>query len=200
MKYSEKKVEQLSSSLIKLTTKNRNLSILVVFEPNIPFLYNQKGKNAEAKLITCWHNSHIVGQLPDGSSSEVCDSKDFIDMFVFLEFYLTQLLKLLIIDSFDFEQWVKLETLIGGKYLRLEDKKELIKSYNLVVWNEISANISPLQILRNSLAHSPVGPVFYKNELVNWEHVDKDINGSINRILSEYSKLQTPLLVMIKNL
>lgn len=200
MKYSEENVEKISQMIIKLTNKERKLSFLIVFEPSTPYIYQQNGKHAESKLITSWNAGKITDRLPYELRSKISNSKDFLDTFAYLEFYLNQLLKLLIVDSVQIVQWEKQEALIGGKYLRFEDKKELIKKYSPGVWGKIKINLKSLQNLRNSLAHSPVGPTFYNGKLIDWELVDKHICAASDNILGQYINLQAPLLIMLRQL
>lgn len=197
MKYSEENVRKLGERFKRLTGEDRDLSFLVVLEPLTTYIYQQKGKDGESKLITHWKNGKIANKLPDALRTKISNSKDFLDEFVYLEFFLNQLLKLILIDSFQVSQWEKLETIVGGKYLRLEDKKELIKKYSPKAWEKIKVCLKPLQNLRNSLAHSPIGPIFYNGKLVNWELVDGDIGTTRDHILREYTKIQAPLLAMI---
>lgn len=196
MEYSEENILLLNKKLCKLTGKELDISFLVVLDPYVPYIYQQAGKYAQVKHTVHHYGGKVVKQTPD--EIRVNNHKDFLETFVYLEFFINQLLKILVIDTFNLEQWEKLEVIIGGKYIRFEDKKELIKKFNPELWEKVKPHLMSLQKLRNVYAHNPIGPIQYCNKPIDWELIDKHISIVNDNILDQYKKLQAPLLDMIK--
>ncbi len=176
-----------------------DISLLVILEPRIPYLYRRRGVNARAIRIEYYENGEKVERLSDEWHSPISSNGAFIEAFTYIEFYINQLLKLLLIEQFSVKQWMKLETLVEGKYLRFEDKKDLIKKYDSNLWAAIRPNLNKLQQFRNDLSHNPIGPFLYGGEDMEWSTVDKDLVDATHSLLKAYHARQAPIEDYVKN-
>lgn len=182
----------------KLTTEERNISFLVVLEPLTPFLYLQRGKHAQSKLIQSFSKGERIPHLSGEDRSALDSNSDFLELFVQIEFYLNQILKLQLIDTFSIEQWQKLEELVGTEALSMRAKMSIIKRIDSALWDEIKIHLSDLQELRNNMSHNPVGPLWYKRKEIDWSIVDHDIVILTTNLLTAYKKRQHPILAYLR--
>ena len=173
-------------------------SFLVVYEPLTPLIYRRDGQDAESVTIQSFDNSSVRIPHMSGDRSSIDSATDFLEYFTYIEFYLNQILKLLLIDSFSIGQWIKLETVVGSESFTMRAKMSIVKKLDLSLWTRIKPNLSELQELRNSLSHSPVGPYKYKGKELEWDEIDKDMATLTTNLLTVYKERQEPLLEFVK--
>jgi len=170
-------------------------SFLVIAEPLTPFIYKRNGKGAESIMTETFDGKGNRITHMTGDRSKI-QPNNFLEQFVYVEFYFDQLLKLCLIDSFSIEQWGKLEYVIEAMSMR--SKMEIVKKLDMELWNAIKLRLSDLQALRNAMAHSPVGPYKYLGREVDWDIIDHDMARLTINLLTEYKKRQNPILNFVE--
>lgn len=173
-------------------------SFLVVYEPLTPLIYRRDGQDAESIMIQSFDESSARIPHMSGDRSAISSPTDFLQYFTFIEFYLNQIVKLLLIDTFSIGQWIKLETVVGSEALTVRSKMSIVKRLDHTLWNKIKPNLSELQELRNSLSHSPVGPYKYKGKELEWSDIDTDMATLTTNLLTVYKEGQEPVLEFVK--
>lgn len=172
-------------------------SFLAVAEPLTPFIYRREGKDAESIMIQSFDKqSNRIAHMT-GERSQI-NQEDFLEHFVYVEFYFNQLIKLCIIDSFTISQWMKLEHIVASEALSMRAKMEIMKKLDVTIWGSVKPHFSDLQALRNAMAHSPVGPYRYCGEDINWDVIDEHMVTLTTNLLTAYKKIQNPVLDFMK--
>ncbi len=173
-------------------------SFLVVYEPLTPHVYRRDGRCAEAITIQSFDGSSARIAHMSGDRSNIECPTDFLEYFTYVEFYLNQILKILLVDSFSISQWIKLEALVGSEAFTMRSKMSIVKKLDSILWDQIKPSLSELQELRNGMSHSPVGPYKYKNGVLNWDEIDKDMANVTTNMLTAYKAKQEPILEFVR--
>jgi hypothetical protein len=174
--------------------KLKNTSLLVVLEPLTPFLYRSAGEVGESVKTERFYEGRSVASIPSEWRSQVDSNGAFLQEFTYIEFYINQILKLLISNNFSTEEWRRLEEVVDGSYISFENKQTLIKKFDRRLWDTVKVNLKHLQKLRNSLAHNPIGPFIYNNAVVDWSVVDEDLEMTRLDLLNAYKDKQGPIM------
>ena len=176
-----------------------NYSFLVVLEPLTPFLFRRVGKKGEAQKLESFDGKALRVPHFSGDRSEI-GADEFVKQFSYIEFYANQSIKLLLLDKFIPEQWEKFETVVGGEALSMRAKMSILKQLDSNLWEELKANFSELQELRNNISHNPIGPYRYKNNELDWGVVDQDVVELATRLLKQYKERQKPVADFVATL
>jgi hypothetical protein len=171
-------------------------SFLIVVDPLTPFIFRRDGKVAESIMIQTFDGKSARIPHMTGERSEITKD-DFLEYFAYVEFYFNQLFKLCLSDTFTTSQWTKLEYVVSSEAINMRAKMEIMKKLNGTIWGAIRPHFSDLQALRNAMAHSPVGPYGYRGSGIDWNVIDKDMASLTTNLLTEYKKVQSPVLEFV---
>lgn len=191
-------VDDLMKSIKSSVEGASKCSLLLVLGSEMPFMCRKRGDRILVKGTLFFENGKLASTAKNEVSEKIQEPKDLLEAFIEVEFYLSQLLKLLLLDSFQPLAWEKLE-IMAEEFLSFNNKRKLISQFDKKCLNLVDGKLHHLQNLRNKFAHNPINICEYRGSSLwhAWEKIDEDMRTCKKEILKQYALRQREIFTFI---